>query len=891
MKQKFKSVYFTDHPAESRTQRHIRLAFGPNDNSLYENVQHLSSEEIRQLLGVETYAELTAYARDNALSINRASISLMHRALESRPTYTVSRELSTALSDPLIATYRGGNGDGLHGWFPWLEGFSPKFVKATLDAYAPTAGRVLDPFAGTGATPLTMASIGAVGLYCELNPLLQFVTEAKYKVLQLPFKRRAELAEKITELAFSVRLQLSRTRPDQQLRRSYARAFAGSRFFDEETLDDVLRLRTFADEVSTSFPLAGHIFTVAVLASLVPSSLMVRRGDLRYKTQAELSHDKLAIRHTVSQRLEDMAVQIPNAAQAFGSAVLVCENAQSLAFLPNLNVECVITSPPYLNGTNYFRNTKLELWFLRALRTPGDLSVWRHRSLTAGINDVTLAKCDKGYPGEVEGLVHSIRKVAYDPRIPLMIGSYFRELDQIFSALSSHLVPGAICVVDIGDSRYSGVHVETDRLLASIANRHRFSEISCRTLRMRKSRDGALLRQSLLVLQYRGNESGYGSQCGVGTTAFAAPWIEFKARLPHQLTPFSKRNWGHPLHSLCSYQGKMKPSIAHFLVGTFVPRNGKMLDPFAGTGTIPFEACLQGMQAFGFEINPAAFAISTAKTGRPRAAVVWAVVDALRNYLRTEEITQQEIDAANQVDFNRCLGEFYHQDTLREILLARRFFRGQQGATREVNLVLASLLHILHGNRPYALSRRSHPVTPFAPTGSFEYRPLIERLSAKVERSLNVDYPAEFQDGRIFLQDALSWWPNEASDLDAIITSPPFFDSTRFYLANWIRLWFCGWERHDFDTQPLRFLELKQKQSMRAYEPLFRQARERLNRGGVVVLHVGKSTKCNMAEELREVGKPWFRLLDVFEESVSHCESHGITDKGEVFAHQYLVLG
>jgi hypothetical protein len=42
--------------------------------------------------------------------------------------------------------------------------------------------------------------------------------------------------------------------------------------------------------------------------------------------------------------------------------------------------------------------------------------------------------------------------------------------------------------------------------------------------------------------------------------------------------------------------------------------------------------------------------------------------------------------------------------------------------------VFASLLHVLHGNRPYALSRRSHPLTPYAPTGPVEYKSLLRKL-------------------------------------------------------------------------------------------------------------------------------------------------------------------
>jgi hypothetical protein len=126
--------------------------------------------------------------------------------------------------------------------------------------------------------------------------------------------------------------------------------------------------------------------------------------------------------------------------------------------------------------------------------------------------------------------------------------------------------------------------------------------------------------------------------------------------------------------------------------------------------------------------------------------------------------------------------------------------------------------------------------------------------------------------------------------LDAVITSPPFFDSTRFYLANWIRLWFAGWSQPDFKLQTNSFIEEKQKEDFSVYKSIFRQTRERLKKDGVFVLHLGKSKKCDMAEELQKISKYWFKTADIFDESVAHCESHGIRDKGTVTSHQYLVL-
>lgn len=89
-------------------------------------------------------------------------------------------------------------------------------------------------------------------------------------------------------------------------------------------------------------------------------------------------------------------------------------------------------------------------------------------------------------------------------------------------------------------------------------------------------------------------------------------------------------------------------------------------------------------------------------------------------------------------------------------------------------VVISSLLHILHGNRPYALSRKSHPITPYAPSGEFEYRNLICRLVAKVDKCFSQKLPETFISGQIYLQDSTLSWPDEIQDIDAIITSPPF---------------------------------------------------------------------------------------------------------------------
>jgi DNA modification methylase len=791
--------------------------------------------------------------------------------------------------DPIQATFRGGKGEPLHRWYPYLEGYSPEFVQTVLSTYAPRAEHVHDPFAGTGTTPLTVARHGRFASYCELNPLLQHLIAAKVTAHSLSPKARQKTVARLGDIAGALPELVADAAPDAALRKSYTAAFGKSQFFVDAVFEDVLKLRSLIDELAYVEPAVGTFLTIAAVAALIPSSRLIRRGDVRFKNAKELERDRVELLEQLQENLRTIISDLQSIVPLRTLPVLMTSDARDLSTLPRQDFDAVVTSPPYLNGTNYFRNTKVELWFLRCLASRDDLAGFRYRAITAGINDVTVGKRSEAVSASVEAIVKKLAGQAYDQRIPKMVEAYFFDMAAVADGLKSQCRPNAPVLIDIGDSAYSGVHVDTPALLAEVFGDRGFELSQEVVLRRRLSRGGHELRQVLLAFKAP-KASRRRSRSTNVSPVWHASWETFKANLPHQAPPYSKRNWGNPLHSICSYQGKMKPSLAHHLVQTFVPTGGVVLDPFAGVGTIPFEASLMGMTSYAFDISPAALAICAAKIEPAKQSQCTTIIKELDRYIAGHALDDRDVAAAAEFGFNGRVKDYFHEDTLREVLAARLFFASLSPDMPGRNLVLACLLHILHGNRPYALSRRSHPITPFSPTGDAEYRPLIDRLERKVQRCFTVDLPATFTNGHCYFQDATEDWPNEVDHLDAIITSPPFFDSTRFYLANWMRLWFCGWDAADFRSKPQGFIDERQKVDFAVYEPVFRQARERLKPEGAMVLHLGKSSKCNMAERLAETSRRWFSTADLFYECVEHCESHGIRDKGTVSEHGYLVL-
>ncbi len=365
---------------------------------------------------------------------------------------------------------------------------------------------------------------------------------------------------------------------------------------------------------------------------------------------------------------------------------------------------------------------------------------------------------------------------------------------------------------------------------------------------------------------------------------------EFCRAQPYRQGGYAKRNWGGPLHSLCSYQGKLKPSIAHFLVAWFTRPGQVVLDPMSGVGTIPLEARRQGRIGIGGDLSELAYAVTKAKLETFDRADVLRSVEGLVEVLETDQSALHKLKTRESASFglNGKIEDYFAPDTLREVLLARRYFRSLMGTlTAGDAIVLTSLLHMLHGNRPYALSRRSHPVTPLKPTGPFVYRSVAERLLPRVESA--VKELAQLADGSKAFHSDLSGLPLSPTSVDAVITSPPFSGSLRFFSSNWMRLWFCGWEPSDFKTKPDAFLERQQKAHFEASYRGFSEAMARLIRpGGVLIMHVGETATFNMASELAPVLDREFTMIYSGRECVVNTESHGLSDKGATRAHHFL---
>jgi SAM-dependent methyltransferase len=356
--------------------------------------------------------------------------------------------------------------------------------------------------------------------------------------------------------------------------------------------------------------------------------------------------------------------------------------------------------------------------------------------------------------------------------------------------------------------------------------------------------------------------------------------VNILSTLPYKNGEYSSRYWGHPFHFLISYPSKLKPSIAYFLVKLFTKASEKVLDPFSGVGTIPFEACSQGRVGIGSDISPVAYHATRAKLDPPSPRELREQLTLLDDYIKSSRETVAE-------DVEEELIPFYHPETLREILAAKRFF-SDYANLMNLSFLFACMLHILHGNRPYALSRRSHNIMPWPPKGEFIYKPVMRSLTEKALRMISVGLPKQFIRG-MTLQDNVCSLSLDKESVDCIITSPPFYGNRDFLRMNRIRLWFCGWNYKKQDIMKSVFLE--HQKDIGGYENVFREFNRVLKPGRLCIMHLGVVGNFDMARNLSPFAKKaGFAEIATIYEDTSKLESHGIVDRGATRKHQFLIL-
>ena len=407
------------------------------------------------------------------------------------------RDIKLNLIKPMDGTFKNNFDIPIHRWYPYIEGFSINFVRSILNNYLQNI-IVYDPFNGSGTTTLTASTMGIKSYASEVNPFMRFIANTKVNsvksilenneifILNKTFK---DLCDKLLDKGYRKNL----TKECNTINKCYIE----KDFFDKKVLKDISYIKYLIKEIENKN--IKDIALLSLASIIVEISNMIRAADLRKKTIKE----KLATsNNTINLFIQKFSSVISDIQSVrnidFELTEFISNNAKSINEKYYNTVDLVITSPPYVNGTNYFRNTKLELWILDFISQETDLKMYREQAITAGINNVSVN--NKINPLDiVEPYAKQLDKLSTDKRIPKMIRAYFSDMNIVFNNFNLLLKPNGRIYFDIGDSEYYGVHIPVDELIISIANDNGFRLVENKLLRKRHSKTGNTLSQKLLI--------------------------------------------------------------------------------------------------------------------------------------------------------------------------------------------------------------------------------------------------------------------------------------------------------------------------------------------------------------------------------------------------------
>lgn len=289
-------------------------------------------------------------------------------------------------------------------------------------------------------------------------------------------------------------------------------------------------------------------------------------------------------------------------------------------------------------------------------------------------------------------------------------------------------------------------------------------------------------------------------------------------------------------HQIAPYIGRIKTTIAAYLVREFTQPGQTVLDPFCGSGVIPLEASLLGRRVIANDINPYAVLLTRAKLRAPRTEAV-----TLDRLLMAWKAATRRIPMQDLRKVPSWVRGFFHRETLRRALALR-----DELVARADWLLLACLLGILHHQRPGFLSFPSSHLVPYLRNKLFDRekfpelyqeRDVLSRMEAKIHRTYR--RPALHQAPSAILQGD-SRALRLTAPVHAVVTSPPYMNELDYVRDNRLRLWFLGRQLPPQCDIPKRNREARFRELLRS---TFVRIAPHVSDSGVIVLVVGEASR------------------------------------------------
>lgn len=244
---------------------------------------------------------------------------------------------------------------------------------------------------------------------------------------------------------------------------------------------------------------------------------------------------------------------------------------------------------------------------------------------------------------------------------------------------------------------------------------------------------------------------------------------------------FKTANTKDYTHCFHGYPAMMIPQIARRLIGIYGQNARNLLDPYCGTGTSLVEANLQGINAFGTDLNPLACLIAQTKTSKINIRILDCYIDEFNTQLSSRDFMCSEKTSPTCPEFKN-IDFWFKKDAKEKLALIKNFIDNMEDEKSKNFFKVAFSETVrdvsLTRNKEFKLYRMtSEQIAKFKPNVWGIFVSKLERNRQGLDEFLSKRHKTHIS-AKIYNCDSTNTLePIENEIIDLIVTSPPYGDS------------------------------------------------------------------------------------------------------------------